>query len=160
MLEAARPGAIVLAGIGNEFRSDDGVGLEVCRRVVKQGPKNLRILEITGDCSELLEWWSEADYTIAVDALNACEPAGTIHRLDAATIDSLPVAGQLSSHGLGLAQTVKLGLATHRQPKNLLIYGITGKNFQAGVGLSLEVEEAAERVAKEILETIACTSLH
>jgi hydrogenase maturation protease len=59
-----------------------------------------------------------------------------------------------SSHALGLADAVELGRALGRLPERLVLAGIEGRRFDAGVGLSPEVEASVPRVVRTILDEI------
>ena len=78
-----------------------------------------------------------------VDAVSSGAEPGTIHRLDALT-ERLPAElSRGSTHAFGLAEAVELARALERLPGRLLVFGIEGKRFDAGAGLSPEVEQAA-----------------
>jgi len=59
-----------------------------------------------------------------------------------------PVGGPrfLSSHGLGVLEAIELGRVLGMLPDRLVVYGIVGRDFQHGQGLSPEVEHAAHIV--------------
>ncbi len=141
---------ILVIGVGNEYRGDDGVGRRVARELEERGPHTFAILEATGEGTTLLESWKSADVVIIVDAVQSGAPPGTIHRLDA---QSRPLpAGFLrtSTHAFGVAQAVELGRALNQLPPHLVIYGIEGKSFGSDPGLSREVALAAREVAERI----------
>jgi hydrogenase maturation protease len=159
VVEQQRTGEILLVGVGNIYRSDDGAGPEVARRIAWLEVENLQVIEIPGDCSDLLERWKGAEIVMLVDAVASGDPPGTIHRLDAESLDSMSGFGGVSTHGLGVVEAIKLAQATKSLPAKLFIYGITAKDFQPGVGLSPEVEAGVEQVVGEILEEARCTSI-
>jgi len=159
METVGEPGVLVL-GVGNEYRGDDGVGRRVARELRGRAHRTLTILEATGEGTALLESWKGADAVIIIDAVASGAPPGTIHRLDA-RVQPLP-AGFLhtSTHAFGVAQAVELARALKQLPRSLVIYGIEGKTFDPDTGLSPEVEHAAgevvERVLREIEEGTSC----
>ena len=133
-----RPDLIV--GVGNDWRGDDGAGLEVARR--------LRGVEAVGDPAALLDAWDGADHVIVVDAVRSGAAPGTIHRLDP---DCLPAAAALrSTHGAGLAEAIELGRALDRLPARLELYGIEGGCFEPGSGLTPAVVSAVEALCGEL----------
>ncbi|MFN0086651.1 MAG: hydrogenase maturation protease [Blastocatellia bacterium] len=150
------PSAIVIIGIGNEYRGDDAAGLAVARRVrgTESAPPGLIVIEASGEGAALMDAWNGADAVILIDAVMSGAAAGTIHRFDAR---ARPVpAGFLhySTHAFSVAEAIELARVLNRLPPRLLLYGIEGKSFETGIGLSEEVElavgEAAARVISEI----------
>ncbi|HKC86245.1 MAG TPA: hypothetical protein VKG02_09745 [Blastocatellia bacterium] len=53
-----------------------------------------------------------------------------------------------------MAEAIELARALGNIPQRLMVYGIEGKNFAAGVGLSAEVEKAAGEAAGQALTLI------
>jgi hydrogenase maturation protease len=62
---------VVFIGVGNPFRSDDAAGRAVARRLRGEIPSGVKVLEETGDGTELLEAWKGADCVILVDAVQS-----------------------------------------------------------------------------------------
>ena len=140
------PAKLLIIGVGNSYRSDDGIGISVLHRLREQVPGEIRTLEATGEGTALMESWKDAAAVIMVDAVRSGAPPGTIHRLDAH-------AGQIpkrffhySTHAFGIAEAIELSRALGLLPRRLVVYGIEGKSFAAGVGLSTEVEQAGAAV--------------
>lgn len=129
----------VVIGVGNSFRGDDGVGLEVARQ--------LGGIENGGDPAELIEAWTGASLAIVVDAAHAHDPPGTIRRHEGL---DLHVRGQASSHGLSLADAVALGEALDRLPSALVVYTVEGADFAMGSSLSPAVRSAVPALAEAI----------
>jgi hydrogenase maturation protease len=130
-------------GIGNEFRRDDGVGLAVARGLTARAAGRLDVIEHSGDGASLLDAWEGASVVVLVDAVRSGSAPGTIHSVDARAARLRARAVWSSSHSLGVAEAVKLAARLNRLPDVLLIYGIEGRCFDVGVGLSPEVERAA-----------------
>jgi hydrogenase maturation protease len=59
-----------------------------------------------------------------------------------------------STHAFGVADAVELARALDRLPPRLILYGIEGGNFAAGVKLSLAVEQAACATVERILDDL------
>jgi len=141
----------LIIGLGNEYRRDDAVGLVVARRLREAAPLSVLVREETGEGASLLESWQDADTVILIDAVQSGAAPGTVHRLDA---HERPIAREFfrfSTHAFGLAEAVELARALGRLPPRLIVYGVEGKSFEAGVGLSPEVEAAAQVVVDRVL---------
>jgi len=137
---------VLIIGVGNDYRSDDAVGLAVVRTLkAKQLPGTL-CLESDGDGTTLLETWSHGSRVIIIDAISSGAQPGTIHRFDALT-QPLPASYSFSStHAFGVAEAIQLARTFDQLPTSLIVYGIEGKHFVAGTELSFEVEKAMLQV--------------
>jgi len=144
----------VFIGVGNPFRSDDGAGRAVVRRLRAEIPPDVKVLEETGDGAELFEAWKGADCVILVDAVQSGAPPGTIHRLDA-RMEKLPTwFSHASTHSFGVAEAIELARKIGDLPAQLIVYGIEGLDFSAGTRLSPEVAEVVPAAANLILQEI------
>lgn len=147
-----RPPVVVIAGIGNPFRRDDGVGIAVVRRLRGRVPRGVSLSEHSGEGAALIEVWNGAETAILVDAVQSGAPAGTIHRLNAA-LEVVPRGWfHCSTHAFGVAEAIEVARALGGLPPRLFVIGIEGKDFSAGVGLSAEVEQAAAALVNEWLQ--------
>jgi hydrogenase maturation protease len=134
-------------GLGNEWRHDDGVGLEVARRLGGRG--------LDGEPIGLVEALAGDDGVVIVDAVSSGAPPGTLHRFDAAG-EPLPARlfGTSSTHALGLAEALELARSLGRLPDRVLVYGIEAGDCSFGKGLTPRVAHAVNRVVEEVR---ACT---
>jgi len=142
---------VLIIGVGNEFRGDDGAGLVVSRRLNALGLEGVRVLEVEGEGTAVMAAWKGADAVILVDAVYSGAAPGTVHRLEA---HARPVPGSFfhrSTHAINVADAVELARLLGELPPHLVVYGIEGKGFEAGVGLSPEVDRAAQEVAEAVL---------
>ncbi|HWP48455.1 MAG TPA: hydrogenase maturation protease [Candidatus Limnocylindrales bacterium] len=145
---------ILLIGIGNKYRSDDGIGLEIACRLKALNLPGIKVMEETGEGTTLLEAWKGVDRVILFDAICSGAMPGTIYRFDARN-QSIPAKFfHHSTHALGIPEAIELARALHQLPTYLIVYGIEGKNFTAGLGFSSEVEAAAQEVVKQVLREI------
>lgn len=144
---------VLVLGIGNRFRSDDGVGPVVADRLRALG---IPAEERSGEGADLIDAWQGHDVVVVVDACQSAAAPGTVMRIDAAA-QPLP-AGlfRYSSHLFGLAEAVETARALGRLPPRLTVFGIEGVAFGFGDTLSpavgAAVEEVVRRVAAEVRE--------
>lgn len=149
---------VLVIGIGNDYRGDDGAGLAVVRALQARQVENARLVECDGDCSVLFEAWKDANKVILVDAASSGARAGTIARFDAHT-QALPANYTLSStHAFGIAETLMLARVLGQLPPCLIVYGIEGKHFASGDELSPAVKRAIQRVVERIMADIQSAS--
>jgi hydrogenase maturation protease len=141
-------------GLGNEFRQDDGVGLSVARRLASGVAGSIDVIEHDGDGVSLLDAWEGARVVVLVDAVRSGAAPGTIHCLDLHETALPDGAAWSSTHSLGLAEAVALARRLGRLPDALLVYGIEGRCFGPGRGLSPEVDGAAAAVVDMLLRRL------
>jgi hydrogenase maturation protease len=142
----------LIIGIGNEYRSDDGVGLVVARRLRPRVGDAFAVIEQTGEGASLIEAWRGAGSVIVIDAVTSGAEPGTIHRFEANT-ETLPKSlFRYSTHAFSLAEAIELARALGELPSRLVVYGIEANDFTAGVGLSSAVDEAARQLEELLFE--------
>lgn len=146
---------VLVIGVGNWYRSDDGVGLVVARKLKAMNLPGIVVCEESGEGMSLMEAWMNAEQVTIVDAASSGSPPGVIHKLNA---DSMTIPFSFfhySSHAFSVAEAIELARALNSLPPRLTLYGIEGRNFGAGVGLSFEVEQASDNVVREVISTVA-----
>ena len=152
----ASPGSpkILVIGIGNPFRSDDAAGLRVVRKLKETRFDAATLLEHSGEGAALMETWKGAEAVILIDAVSSGAAPGTLHHLEPLT-KPLPAAMfQHSTHAFSVSQAIELSRALNQLPAHLVVFGIEGKDFQAGERLSPEVAGALPNIAKQVMEEI------
>ena len=152
---------ILLIGVGNKFRQDDAVGLVIAEKFHNQVDPDtktpeIKIIEASGEGVALMELWQHATTVYLFDAVMSGGEVGKIHRIDA-QIEVVPAKFfNYSTHAFSVAEAVELARTLNQIPTKLIIYGVEGKNFSHGIGLSPEVEKATEKVLQEVLVEL-CT---
>jgi hydrogenase maturation protease len=139
-------GRLRIIGIGSPF-GDDALGLEVARRLAARVPAVVDVVAADRPGERLLDLFAGCDAVILVDAARrvgqGAGSAGAIHDMDlaaAADRGRVPV----SSHGLGVAQTIALAHALGRLPRR---------------GRLLAVEFGAGRAAEPALAEVCARAL-
>ena len=135
---------MIVIGVGNAWRGDDGAGLAVARRVAAEGGT---AHAHEGDCAALVELWSGADHAVVVDAARSGAPAGTVRHFDAAAAPLPAAAVRSGTHAFGVADAVELARALGRLPARLDVYAIEGGSFAAGDRLTPAVARAVAALA-------------
>jgi hydrogenase maturation protease len=147
-------GRIVVVGVGNPYRRDDGVGPAVVDRLRAWGSllPEVTLAVTDGEPTRLLDLWDGVELTIVVDATKGPPEAetspGRIHEL---ALDRIPAdKGSASSHGVAFGAVVELALALGRMPGRLVVFAVEGADFRFGSGLTPPVARAADDVAARI----------
>ncbi len=140
----------LIIGVGNEYRRDDGVGVEVARHIDKLGLPQVQVLAHSGEGASLLEHFREADLVIIIDATQSESSPGTVHFFDAGNSPIPTDFFNYSTHAFSVAEAVELARALNKLPTRLLVYGIEGKDFSAGIGLTEAVQVSVDTVVERI----------
>jgi hydrogenase maturation protease len=156
--------AIIVIGVGNEYRRDDAAGLLVVRRLKEvayefaadQGfTARLEIIEESGEGTALMDAWKGADVAIVVDAVYGEQEPGGIYRGEFSAAESSPPLPvnfyRHSTHAFGLGEAIELARSFGTLPLKVIVYGIEVVDVTAGLGLSPEVEESIDHVVGAIL---------
>jgi len=145
---------VVVIGVGNEFRRDDGAGPAVVGRLRDLVAAGVGLVVTDGEPTRLMEAWTGIALAVVVDAVRA-EPSrpGTAHRF---VLDQPRpgVTRPASSHGFGLDDAIALALALDRMPGRLIVHAIEAADLTQGTGLTPTVAAAVGTVASAILDDI------
>lgn len=141
---------ILVIGIGNDFRRDDGAGLWVARQL--RDKFDGRVLESHGDLIATIDVWGDAKRVYIVDAAKGDAIPGTVHQIDGLTV--LPPVRSLrgSSHGQDIFAVIELARSLGRLPQAVNIIAIEGEHFSYGTELSSAVRRGAERALEIIIQ--------
>jgi hydrogenase maturation protease len=140
-------------GVGNRLRRDDAAGLHAVDRLRERAQAaGIAVRVQEGEALGLLEQWEGARTVVLIDAIHADSPPGEIHRVD---LSSEPVPARLggssSTHAVGMADAIELARALGCLPAGVILYGVQGRRFDSGGGLSREVEGAIAQLAEAAL---------
>ena len=156
-MDGRLPDEVLIIGIGNIDRGDDGVGNLTVQRLRTRIPVGIRTAQVLGEATDLIGiWQTEHPSTVyVVDATCCGIPAGTIQRFEA---HHAPLPAEFtrntSTHALGLAEAIELARLLDDLPKRLIVYGIEGLSFDFNAPLSPAVEAASLQVVERILKEI------
>lgn len=146
---------MIIIGVGNRFRGDDGVGLFVAERLASRHLSETEVVQHSGEGTGLMELWEKEESVILVDAVHSGRPAGTIQRFDLAKVALPAPVLRDSTHSFGVVEAIELSRVLQQLPPNFTIYGIEGKSYDSNAELSPEALEAAETVEKAILDRLS-----
>jgi len=144
----------LVIGVGNVDRRDDGAGITAARKLAAQKFPGVRVMEMNGEGTSLIEAWKGSSSVLIVDAVSSGAAPGTIHRFETQA-GPLPAGlERRSSHSFGVAEAVEVARALGRLPPRMVIYGIEGSLFAPGQGLSPGVERAVGEVISRLVSEI------
>lgn len=144
--------APVVIGVGNEYRSDDGVGPALVAALRRSPPPGVRLVVSDGEPAGLIEEWAGAPLAVVVDAVLCDPPApGTVHRTELVSSAGPLFAGAASSHNLGIPDALRLGRALDRVPDRLVVCAVEAETVAFGTDLSAPVAAALPRLIDAVL---------
>ena len=153
---AARAGGVLVVGVGNDDRGDDGAGPRTARLLAGawsgEPPPGVRVVAWTGDPMGLMDLWAGVDRLVLIDAVVSGAAAGTCRRYGGDA--PFRADAGTSSHGFGLAEVLALARALDTAPATVEVWGIEGVAFEAGAGMTPEVAEAVRTLAAELRQQL------
>ena len=141
---------IVVAGLGNEYRRDDGAGPMAAALLVDHA-----LVHDIGpivDPLDLLGRWDGADLAIVIDSTASGSAPGAVQLLE------LPARSTgrrvTSTHGISLAGVLRLAELVGGAPGRVVVVGIEGVDFGNGRGLSEAVDAAVAVAVQKVVDLI------
>lgn len=154
---------VLVAGIGNTFRSDDGFGVEVVAALRRRPlPDGVELVD-TGIRGMHLAYQLLDGYAVLVlvDAVRRGAEPGTLHVLEHDLDAPHPPGAALDGHGmdpatvLGLLDGLAAAVGVDRPVGRVLIVGCEPAVLDDGIGLSPPVAGAVEPAAATVLDLVA-----
>jgi len=146
--------AVLVIGVGNLQRGDDGAGLLVAQALSAKHLPSVTVEESSGEIASIVELLQTAPDVIIVDAMRSGKPAGTALWIDPLSAASDATTTISSTHGFGVAQAIELLKALGKLPKRIRILGIEGQYFALGAPVSPKVREGVAKAARMIVRSL------
>ena len=136
---------VTVLGLGNELMSDDGVGIHVVRQLPKCLPASVSCVEVGTAALRAQRILEESDCVIAVDAIQADGPPGSLYVVEGMP---MPMLRTESVHHMSLFDVLCL-VAPSLRP-DIVIVGVEPERVECGMALS----ETVNRRIPAILDTV------
>ncbi len=143
---------ILIIGIGNLLRSDDGVGIHAAQALAADPPPGVEVVDAGTDVLSALPFLESADSVLIIDAVQAGGAPGTIYRFAENEIPAQRAAS--SAHAGNLLAARWLQAPGTRWPE-ILILGVEPRDLDYGLDLSPPVAAILPRVLKEARVIVA-----
>ena len=151
---------VLVAGMGNDLRQDDGFGIAVIRRFLEEGvPERVLVYESgiagIGLVQELMDGY---EALVIVDAADRDEEPGTVYLLEAEVpeLDDLPSRDRqeflADTHLTVPSKALALARALDILPPRVYILGCQPKDQDLGMSLSEPVERGVVEATKRLRE--------
>lgn len=151
---------VLVAGMGNVLRHDDGFGVEVARRLVDSDalPADVKVVEVgIGGIHLVQELMDGYDALVVIDAVERGSAPGTVHLLEAEVADLALWPEEARAdfladmHYTTPVKALVLAKALGVLPPRVFILGCQPGEAEAlGIGLTEPVERAATEAIREI----------
>ncbi|MCQ8187677.1 hydrogenase maturation protease [Streptomyces rugosispiralis] len=147
-------GRVVVIGVGNPFRRDDGAGPLVVEALRTRVPEGTVLTDSDGEPGRMLGSWRRQDAVVVVEVVHA-HPGqpGRLHTLTAERAARCATRSA-STHALGLGETFALAAALDRMPRELTVHAVEGEDFGIGRGLSTAVADALPELIHHVAEAV------
>jgi hydrogenase maturation protease len=145
---------ILIIGVGNASRGDDGIGIVIAGQLSKILGNHALVLTQTGEGTNLIRTWRQWPIVFLIDAVSSGAAPCTIYRFDTLLARMPHGFFRCFNHVFSVAEAVEMARNLSELPEQLIIYGIEGRNFGPGGELSEGMQEACDEVTRRILEEI------
>ncbi len=138
---------ILVIGVGNLLRTDDGAGIHVINRLNEHHPE-IKTIDAAMGSIEIIEAMRGYDRVVIVDAIETGSVPGTIYRVNLTSGEALPVITH--SHGTDLLTILQLGrqLYGDEMPREIILLAVEAEDTTT-IG-----DEPTQRVEEAIVEVV------
>jgi len=145
---------IVVIGIGNLIKSDDGVGVHAIRHLEGKVPEGVDLIEGSIYCADLFCFLEGRHKAIFIDAIDADDEPGAIFRFSPHEVKQ-KTKTPLSIHDFGLYELIMTSKLMGECPEDITIFAVQVDNTEFGDRMTEGVAAAVPRVCELVLEEIA-----
>jgi hydrogenase maturation protease len=146
---------LLIIGIGNPLRSDDGLGWAVAEQLSQDSDLGSNIHTVHQLTPELAQWMTTADLVVMIDASSEGEP-GELH---IRPVSPCAQPGPVGTHHTTPEELAALTVGLYARCPPIVIITMTGANFDLGEQLSPLitrklplVSEAVRQVCKKTIQ--------
>ena len=147
--------SVLVAGMGNVFLGDDGFGVEVARRLARRPmPPGVTVRDFGIRGFDLAYALDGYDAVVLVDAVPTQDGPGTLHLIEASSMDAGPVGAE--THGMDPARVLAFARALGPVPERIYVLGCEpevipdASGDEVVVGLSPPVVAALDAAVEQV----------
>lgn len=153
--ETARS-VVLVVGLGNPLRGDDGVGPRVVAELKRRSlPKGVEVLDAGAAGLDLLQLTEGWDRVVVVDAADVGKEPGQFVRFTHNQARLVEADEPFSFHHAGLAEVLALARALDRHLPPIVIFGVQPRKVGWGEGLSTDLESGLPILVDAVLEEVS-----
>ncbi len=150
----ARSNKVLVIGLGNPDRGDDGIGAVVAQALVGRLPPDVAVKVRRGDLLALIQDWEGFEAIVCIDAAAPMGVPGRICRVDLNSSELPRTLSFTSSHALGLPEAIELARSLQLAPRQIIVYAIESDSFGSCAPLTPAVAAAAHVVADQVVAEV------
>ncbi len=147
-------GQILIAGVGNELLSDDGIGVHAVRKLQEQPIPGVVMADIGTAILHGLHFLESAERVLVIDAAKGGQPPGTIYLFEATENKNTETKAMTSIHSMGLREAARF-LMAGKPAVPITVLGVEPETLDYGMDLSGPLNAAMPRVLALARETVA-----
>jgi hydrogenase maturation protease len=145
---------IVVIGIGNLLKQDDGIGVHAVRYLAGKLPEDVELLEGSTYAADLLPALEGRRLAVIIDGIDAGEEPGSVFRLSPGDISARRGADSISVHDFGVGELLASARLLEQSPGAVVILGVQIKGLETGAELSEELVRALPSLHRLVLEEV------
>jgi hydrogenase maturation protease len=144
--------SILVLGIGNPIRSDDGVGVRVVKQLAAAHRFSADVALMEGGTLglALLPYLAGVMRLVLVDAVDTGRMPGVLVRLEGNQI-SQTLESQFSPHQMGLKDLLAVAGVLGTAPEEVVLWGVQPENLGLGLEMSATVAARVESLAGHVV---------
>jgi len=151
--QAVQLSDVIIMGIGNLIKSDDGAGLHAVRALEGRVPEGVELVEGSVYCADLFGFLDGRSKAIFIDAIDAGEEPGAIFRFTPQQVKQ-KAALSVSVHDFGLYELIQTSRLMGECPEDITIFAIQVEHVEFGDQLTEKVAAAVPKVCELVLEEL------
>ena len=146
--------SVTIGGIGSVLMGDDGVGPFVAGLLETgyQFDEGVTVTDLGTPGLDLVAHLSGIDALILIDSVSNGAPPGTVTLYRKADIlHHGPAPVRMDPHSPALSESLLIAELAGEGPEEILLIGITGKQYEIGAELSASARDAASEAVDAVL---------
>ncbi len=150
---------LVIIGCGNPNRQDDGVGVYLAQQLITilnaDPVAGVRVFDAGTAGMDIMFQARGCDALIIIDANQSSSEPGSIFEVPGIELENIPEPSY-NLHDFRWDNALYAGRRIYREqfPTDIAVFLIEAENLDLGLGLSVPVQKAADRVLELIIERI------
>ena len=143
---------LIVLGIGNTLRGDDGIGPHIIDELKKENlPDSIQLFDIGSDAFSIIDHFESKQPVLVIDCAQMGKEPGEIVKFDVKD-ENLPILDKaISIHGFGFADVYKMAHSLYDNIQCIII-GVQPKSLEFNTGLSEEVKKKIPSIIKMVME--------
>ena len=146
--------SVLVLGIGNILRRDEGVGVRVIEALRDEDvPEDVELFDGGTFGAELIDVIADRAGVIVIDAIEHEGTPGSVFRFSGDDL-AAHASASLSVHEIGLLDTLRMAKQLGCPPKEVLVLGVVPEDIGPGLELTPTVAKQVPKIVQRVLEEL------